>query len=33
MLEMVEVANFKGVVRFVCGFFVVNSWWVDGGLW
>jgi hypothetical protein len=33
MLAMVEVAIFKGVVRFVGGFFVVNLWWIDGGLW
>jgi hypothetical protein len=25
--------EFQGVLRFWCGFFVVNLWWVDGGSW
>src|SRR6266851_2751849 len=25
--------DFHGVARFLCGFFVVNLWWIDGGLW
>jgi hypothetical protein len=33
MLAMVEVANFKGVVRFVCGFLMVSLWWIDGRSW
>jgi hypothetical protein len=35
MLAMVEVANFLGFLRFVCGFFdgefVVNGWWIVVG--
>jgi hypothetical protein len=33
MLALVEVANFLGFLRFVCGFLMVSLWWVDGGLW
>jgi len=33
MLTMVEVANFLGFLRFVCGFLMVSLWWIDGGLW
>jgi hypothetical protein len=33
MLAMVEVRDFQGFARFVCGFFMVSLWLVDGGLW
>jgi hypothetical protein len=32
-LLMVEGAVFEGFGRFACGFWMVNSWCVDGGLW
>jgi hypothetical protein len=28
-----EGCDFVGGLRFCCGFFVVNLWWIDGELW
>jgi hypothetical protein len=30
MLVVVEVANLLRVLSFLCGFFVVSLWWIDG---